>query len=182
MFKKIKFIIIAIYHRIISKNKLAKIQGVKFGKNCKFMTRSWGAEPYLITMGNDVSTSSGVKFITHDGSARVIRKIYKEDKDIDLIEKITIGNNVFIGMDTLLLPGSIVGDNVIIGAMSLVRGQLKSDSVYAGVPIKYICSIEEYKTKNQNRFIQTKNISPKEKKEFLLKKYNLSKRETTCVE
>lgn len=167
---KLKFFYQKIYYRLISKNKLAKILGVKFGKNCHFMTRNWGSEPYLIEIGDHVSTSSGVKFITHDGSVRVLRQIYPELKNIDLINRICIANNVFIGIDSIILPGTIVESNVIIGACSVVKGRLKSNSVYVGIPAKRICSIEEYKEKNEEKFIETKHMNPIQKKEFLLGK------------
>ena len=173
MIKKIKFLSTAIYYRLISKNKLAKILGVKFGKDCHFMTRGWGSEPYLISMGDNVQTSSGVNFITHDGSARVIRKKYPEYNQVDIFGKITIGNNVFIGMNATILPNTKIGNNVIIGACSLVRGELKDDSVYAGVPVKYICSLEEFHKKQKYDF--TKDLTPKEKKSYLLEKYNKDK-------
>jgi acetyltransferase-like isoleucine patch superfamily enzyme len=173
MIKKIKFFATAIYHRAISKNKLAEIRGVNFGKNCIFMTRAWGSEPYLIHMGDNVNTSSGVSFITHDGSVYVIREAFPEHKNVDLFGQIIIGNNVFLGMNAIILPNTKIGDNVIVGAGSVVRGELKSNSVYAGVPAKYICSIAEYAKKHQNDFDHTADLKPKMKKEFLLKKYNL---------
>ncbi len=171
MIKKIKFLSTAIYYRIISKTKLAKRLEVNFGKNCNFMTRSWGSEPYLITMGDNVRTSSGVKFITHDGAAYVIRNKYPEYNQIDLFGEIIIGNNVFIGMDTTILPNTKIGNNIIIGACSLVKGELKDNSVYAGIPAKYICSLDEFHNKNKDKYDYIKHYSPKEKKSYLLKKY-----------
>ena len=174
MIRKIKFLCTAIYHRLISKNKLAKLIGVNFGENCSFMTRGWGSEPYLITIGNDVETSSNVIFVTHDGGVGVLRNLYPEYAKIDLFKPIIIGNNVFIGINTTILPGTKVGDNVVIGAGSLVKGELKSNSVYAGVPIRYICSIEEYALKNREKFDNTRDLNPEAKKEYLLRKYEIA--------
>jgi acetyltransferase-like isoleucine patch superfamily enzyme len=177
MIKKIKFIVTALYHRVISKEKLARIRGVEFGKECHFMTRSWGGEPYLIKMGDYVRTASGVKFITHDGAVGVIRRFYEEHRNIDLMSPIIIGNNVFIGMDSILLPGVKVEDNVIIGAKSVVRGHLKANSVYAGIPAKYICTLDEYIEKNREDFIQTRGMTRAEKKKFLLEDYKIFEKE-----
>ena len=175
MIKKIKFLYTAIYHRIISKNKLAKLLGVTFGKNCHFMTRGWGSEPYLISMGDNVKTSSGVNFITHDGSVYVIREKYPECNQVDIFGEIIIGNNVFIGMNVTILPNTKIEDNVIVGACSLVKGVLKANSVYAGIPAKYICSIKDFHKKNN--YDNTGNYSPKEKKSYLLKKYKKSQKD-----
>ena len=54
-------------------------------------------------------------------------------------------------MHTTILRNTTVGDNVIIGANSLVKGEIESNSVYAGCPAKRICSIEKYETKIKNR-------------------------------
>ena len=48
-----------------------------------------------------------------------------------------------------MLPGTVVGDNVIIGAYAVVSGCLASNSVYAGNPAKRICSMEEYTQKRE---------------------------------
>ena len=60
-------------------------------------------------------------------------------------------NNVFIGVNTTILKGVTVGDNVIIGANSLVNKNLEPNSVYAGNPAKYLMSLEEYKEKREKK-------------------------------
>ncbi len=165
--------LIKIYNRVLKillpSDKLAVKLGVQFGKNCKFGTKSFGSEPYMIKIGNDFYSSSKVQFITHDGSVNVLRNMYTEYKNIDYFSPIIIGNNVFIGFSAIILPGTRIGDNVIVGAGSIVKGNLKSNSVYAGVPVKYICSIEEYADKNKNKFIHTKYLHAEEKKKFVSK-------------
>lgn len=160
--------------KLISANKVAKLSGVTFGKNCKFLTIKFGSEPQLITIGDDFYSSSNVQFLTHDGSVNVIRNLYEEYKNIDYFSPIVIGNNVFLGYGVVVLPGSIIGDNVIVGAGTIVRGKLKSNSVYAGVPSKHICSLDDYLNKHKKSFILTKNLSKKEK-EIILKNKFLNK-------
>ena len=48
--------------------------------------------------------------------------------------KVSIGNNVYIGADVMILKGSKIGDNVIIGAKSLVSGDIPSDCIAVGIP------------------------------------------------
>lgn len=169
--KRILVVLKLIYMNILSPNKVAEISGIKFGKNCHFNTKSFGSEPYLIQIGDNFYTSKGVNFVTHDGSVNVIRNLYPEYKKVDLFGQIQIGNNVFIGINTNILPNTLIEDNVIVGASSLVKGQLKSNSVYAGVPAKYICSIEDYLEKYKKDFDFTKHLSHTQKKDFLLHKY-----------
>ena len=59
---------------------------------------------------------------------------------------------MFIGMRSIILQGANIGDNVIIGAGSVVSGKVESNSVYAGNPAKKICSLEEHKNKLAKRF------------------------------
>lgn len=157
----------SIYYKLISPNKFTQISGVKMDKNCNLMTKYFGNEPYLITLGDSVATSGNVQFVTHDGSLHVLRNLFDECKNKDLIQKIIIGNNVFIGLNAIILPGSIIEDNTIIGAGSLVKGHLRKNSVYAGVPAKFICTIDEYKTKNKGLFIETKSMTGLEKRNYL---------------
>jgi len=160
------------YRRKMTPNAYAKYIGVNFGKNCNFRTKKFGSEPYLIYMGDNVRTSGNVSFITHAGGLSVIRCLYPEHKDIDLFEPINIGNNVFLGYGVTVLPGANIKDNVIVGANSVVtRGELKSNSIYAGVPAKYICSLDEFLDKNKNKFVYTHNLNPEEKENYLKRRF-----------
>lgn len=59
--------------------------------------------------------------------------------------KITIGNNVFIGCNSLILKGSIIGDNSVIGAGSVVCGAIPPNCVAAGNPARVVKKLEEEK-------------------------------------
>jgi len=169
----IKRLLNSFYYRILSPNEYAKRVGVKFGENCIFRTKYFGSEPFLIEIGDRVATSSNVHFVTHDGSLSVIRSLFEKYRNVDIFNKITIGSNVFIGINTTILPGTTIGDNVIIGAGSIVKGELKSEGVYAGCPAKFILSIEDYLKKNESKFDFTHDMGASEKKAFLKGKYNL---------
>lgn len=58
---------------------------------------------------------------------------------------IRIGDNVWIGMNTVVMPGVQIGDNVIIGANSVVTKDVPSDVVAAGNPCKVIRENPPYK-------------------------------------
>jgi acetyltransferase-like isoleucine patch superfamily enzyme len=61
---------------------------------------------------------------------------------------ITIGNNVWIGMNTVILPGIKIGDNVVIGASSLVNNDIPANSIAVGNPCKVIREKSSYKGKD----------------------------------
>ena len=57
---------------------------------------------------------------------------------------LTIGNNVFIGMNAIVLRGVTIGNDVIIGAGSVIAKDCESGWGYAGNPAKKIISIQDY--------------------------------------
>lgn len=127
--------------------------GVKIGKGVKifrpFHTNIDAQNPHLLTIGNYVQITGPVTILTHDYSWSVLKKkygiIYGNQR------KTVIGNNVFIGGGATILGGSHIGDNVIIGANSVVSGNVDSNSVYAGNPARKLMTIEEYRDKREKR-------------------------------
>lgn len=145
-------------------------QGGKIGKDCEiFPNVEFGSEPYLIRIGNHVRITNGVRFITHDGGMWVARELGL--KDADVFGKITIGNNVFIGWNSIIMPGVTIGDNCVIGAGSIVTQNVQDNSVVAGIPAKKIKNIQEYIESADKKCDYTKHMSKKEKYDYLLKKY-----------
>lgn len=80
--------------------------------------------------------------LAHDWSYSVVARAYHNAPGKQCITR--IGNNVFIGMKAVILMGSDIGDNTIIGAGSVVSGKIESYSVYAGNSAKRIRSLEEH--------------------------------------
>ena len=146
LLKKARLFLISLY----SYERYARKLGVTFGKNCKFLGRpSFGSEPYLITMGDHVLLAGkGTQFITHEGAHWVlVGKDPKKYENTFGYGRISVGNNVYIGTRCTVLRGVTIGDNVIVGACFLVNKDLPSDGVYAGVPARRICSVEEWEKK-----------------------------------
>lgn len=50
----------------------------------------------------------------------------------------SIGNDVWIGMNALILPGVNVGDGAVIAAGAVVAGDVPPYAIYGGVPAKFI--------------------------------------------
>ena len=148
--KAIKTLYCTLYSRISPVAYARKI-GVTVGQDCELLNVvSYGSEPWLITIGNHVRLAGGrgVAFITHEGAHWVLKGLDKEKyKDIIGYGRITIKDNVFIGSGTTILRGVTIGENVVVGACSLVNKSLAPNAVYAGVPAKRICSLEEWEAK-----------------------------------
>ena len=58
-------------------------------------------------------------------------------------KSIEIKSNIWIGANSVITKGCIINKRVVIGANSLVKGIVKSDAVYGGVPIKLIKVIDK---------------------------------------
>lgn len=101
--------------------------------------------PWMIEIGNDVKITHGVIILTHGFDWAVMKGVYGEV--LGSAGKVTIGNNVFIGMNSIILKGVTVGNNVIIGAGSLVNKDIPDNCVVAGNPAKVIMSLDEYHQK-----------------------------------
>lgn len=157
--------------------KYSRRDGVSIGKNCSFLGMpEWGSEPYLIKIGDNVRVTRGVKFITHDGGMYVLRNGWPGCEGIPNADKfgsISIGNNVFIGMNAVIMPGVTIGNNVVIGTGSIVTKNIPDNSVACGVPAKVIETIEEYREKSLPGIVLTNGMTDDEKKRFLM---NLSEK------
>lgn len=105
--------------------------------------------PWLIKIGNGVNITDGVRILTHDYSWSVIKGKYGDV--LGSSGKVTIGDNVFIGVNTTILKGVTISSNIIIGANSLVSKSLSKEGVYAGSPARYIMSLDEYRDKRKSR-------------------------------
>jgi acetyltransferase-like isoleucine patch superfamily enzyme len=87
-----------------------------------------------------------------------------DPKNIDVFGRIRVGNNVFIGYGSIILPNVDIGDNCIIAAGSVVTGNVSSDSVVGGVPAKFIKSIDDYAKSIEHRRVMVRTLSPEMKR------------------
>ncbi|EMJ7521484.1 acyltransferase [Providencia rettgeri] len=174
MITKIKNLILFLYLKIFGAEKYARLLGVKIGEKCRIYNTDWGSEPFLIDIGSNVTISKNVTFITHDGSPWIFRektgRYYK-------YARITIEDNIFIGMNTIIMPGVTIKSNVIVGSGSIVTKNLDSSYVYAGNPARKIDTLENYLAKVKSDFIYSSNSKNKKSDIVLIEKqYFLKKR------
>lgn len=126
--------------------EIALANGMKMGQNCHILDGCI-LDPghcWLIKMGDRVTLAPGVHVLAHDAST-------KRPLGYAVIGRVVIGNDVFIGAGSIILPNVTIGDRVIVGAGSVVTHSLASDAVYAGNPIRRLCSIREYLDKRHQQ-------------------------------
>lgn len=158
----------------ISHEKYAKIIGVNFGKGCHFYGKiSWGTEPWIITLGDNVHVTGDCRFVTHDGATLLFRDI---EPTLELTKPVVVGNNVYIGARSTIMGGVQIGDRVIIGAGAIVTHDIPDNSVAVGVPARVIKTADEYFEKAKSESIGLGNLEYEEKDKALKRYYNYVKR------
>ena len=168
--------IVMLMNREVPTDVLIK-RGMKCGEN---FSRQQGCfiDPshcWLISIGNNVTFSIRVTVLAHDASMKSIVGYAR-------IGKVHIGNNVFVGANTTILPGVSIGDNSVVAANSVVTKDVPEGSVVAGNPAKILYNIDEWKLKIQNDFESSikfsedytmrKNVSDELKAEMIEKMKN----------
>lgn len=166
--RKIKEVV----YRIRGEYTIEKLQsmGLKVGKNFDAQL-GFELDPshcWLIEIGDDVTFGPHVQVLAHDASTCKTLGYAK-------IGRVTIGNNVFVGAGSIILPGVKIGDNSVIGAGSIVTKDVPTNMVYAGNPAKQIMTLEEFVEKNSKlmehaplygeEYTLRKNISDKKKEQ-----------------
>lgn len=105
--------------------------------------------PSLVTIGNHVDINVNFHLYTHDWSSFVFRQVFHDF--VNSSGKVTIGDNVYIAVNVIVLKGVTIGDNCIIGAGSVVNRDIPSNSVAVGNPCRVVCSLEEFYKKRKQR-------------------------------
>ena len=108
--------------------------------------------PYMIIIGKNVNITADVTILTHGYDWIVLHRKYGDF--LGSAGRVTIKDNVFIGMKTTILKGVTIGNNAIIGANSLVNKDIPDNVVAAGNPAKVIMTIEEYYNKRKELYIE----------------------------
>lgn len=146
-------------------------KGTIIGENTRIISNvdAFGSEPYLISIGSNCLISSDVLFMTHDGGISVLSNLNYFDFKADKLAPIKIGNNVFVGARSTIMPGVTIGDNCIIGLGSIVTKDVPSNSVVCGIPARVIKNIDEYYVGIKKIIYPTGGMSVKEKRDYCMK-------------
>ena len=97
---------------------------------------------WLIDIGDNVTFAPHVQVLAHDASMHNVLGYTK-------IGCVSIGNGVFIGAGSVVLPNVKIGDNSIIGAGSVVTKDVLPNVVCAGNPARVLSTLDEFIDKNR---------------------------------
>lgn len=121
-------------------------KGIQIGIGCKIFypskTEIDTTRPWMLKIGDYVKITQGCIILCHDYSRSVLRRAYGEI--LAEGKNTVIGNNVFLGMNSIVLAGSKIGNNVIVGAGSVVSGVIPDNVVIAGNPARIVRTLEEH--------------------------------------
>lgn len=155
-----------LYRRYFWKpEKYARFLGVEIGKGCLISTRNFSSESYLIKIGNNCRIAKGVSFYTHGGLWSQRKKL---NENLDFFGKIEIGDYTYIGEDSKIMAGVTIGNNVIIGAGTIVTKSIPDGKIYAGNPGRIVGETIGFIEKIRLHNVETKGMKYEEKKKFLL--------------
>lgn len=130
---------------IINKKSQLEIlteRGLKYGKNFNMYnsTIDYG-HCFLIEIGDNVTITNST-ILAHDATT-------KFDLGKSKVGKVKIGNRVFIGYGSIVLCNTVIGDDVIVAAGSIVTKDVPSDSIVAGNPARVIGKKSDYIKKHK---------------------------------
>lgn len=167
------------YAKLVRNKIIQKLYPIKYARNIgvNFPDNElhiygkviWSTEPWIITLGNNVHITDGVKFITHDGGTLLFRNIIP---DLEITKPIVIGNDVYIGNNVIILPGVKIGNNVVIGAGAVVTKDIPNNVVIGGVPARILKTTDEYLQKLERESLHLGHLKGKEKDKALMQYYN----------
>lgn len=103
---------------------------ISIGNNCRLNGVYIHSQDY-ITIGNNCVMASGISII--DSNAHQVNSLNRLEGR-DKAKGITIGNNVWIGLNAIILKDTIIGDNCVISARSIVKGNFAKNSIIQGNP------------------------------------------------
>jgi acetyltransferase-like isoleucine patch superfamily enzyme len=83
-----------------------------------------------LKVGKWCNISSGAHIYTHSTHLRCTER---GDK---VIGPVTLGDHVFVGANSVILPETNIGHHSIVGALSVVRGRFPPNSLIVGAPAK----------------------------------------------
>lgn len=124
--------LVGLYQRTIIVTRTSKAE-IHIGNNVGIS----GATIYarkLIVIGDNTNIGGNCKIIDND-----FHPIKISDRNLDIKEKINeksviIGNNCFIGCNTLILKGTELGSGCVVGAGAVVSGKFPENSIIVGNP------------------------------------------------
>lgn len=115
-------------------------RGLVIGDRCVVGARCTLTAHESIVLGDDVWFGQGV-FVS-DASHGYQDPDVPVGRQLGLHQPVSIGSGTWIGHGAMIMPGTRIGRNVVVGAGSVVRGEVPDHAVVAGVPARVVRRLE----------------------------------------
>lgn len=123
--------------------QILKERGLRYGKNFNFFNSHIDfGHCWLVDIGDDVTITNST-ILAHDASTKYYLGKSK-------IGRVTIGDRVFIGYNSVVLCNVKIGSDVIVAAGSIVTRDIPDNCIVAGNPARIIGQTSEYVERHKN--------------------------------
>jgi len=114
---------------------------IKIGNNCSLNGTLIHSRKSVV-IGNDCLFGPGVVILDNNSHNTSIDPVVRRTGEIEE-SPVNIGNNVWVGMYSIIMKGVNIGDNAIIAAGSVVTKNVPSNQIFGGNPAKLIKTLEK---------------------------------------
>ena len=123
---------------VYGKFKCGNLKNINVGKYLRINNDVYILGRYKVSIGNYVVLSAGVMILD---SGLDMDCVANGNMNVHKDAEVIIGNNVWVGAGSIILPGVIIGDGAVIAAGSVVNRDVSQKVVFGGVPAKFIKSL-----------------------------------------
>ncbi|MGH9043448.1 MAG: acyltransferase [Acidimicrobiales bacterium] len=109
---------------------------ITIGDRCVIGRGSHIVGHWNIEIGNDVQTGPYVYITDQNHSYLDPRRAIGEQMPVEAA--VRIGSGSWLGTNVVVLPGTTIGENVVVAASAVVRGEVPARCVVAGVPARIV--------------------------------------------
>ena len=142
-------------------NKYFRKVGMEIGGGCNICCNIMTSEPYLVRIGENVTISGNVTFVTHDNSISKISPEY-----VNLFGHISIGDNCFLGQNSTIMYGCTLANNIIVASGSVVCNSFGEENIIiGGNPARKIGTWDDLKCKGNQSMKRKEALSAAKRKE-----------------
>ncbi|WP_291276047.1 acyltransferase [Flavobacterium sp.] len=113
-------------------------ENMEIGDNCLISSHTTIYATFGVKIGKNTMISSNCGISSYNHKQNSLNRLADVNEDFKFSKPVNIGNNVWIGMNSCILPGVTIGDNSIIGSGSVVNKNIPANEVWVGNPARYI--------------------------------------------
>jgi len=112
--------------------------GFSIGDNSSLSCNTTVFATFGVTIGKNCLISSNCGISSYNHITNSLDRMSDTDLDVNYSKPVIVKDNVWVGMNTCILPGVTIGNNAIIGSGSVVTKNVPENQIWAGNPAKFL--------------------------------------------